>query len=663
MEKAGGTSKEFFLQQFVFDTLDICDTKVALLFIKDQTVNYNVLILHPLSKCHIMFCQAWYCIYNNFPTKDNFQELINIMGGLDAILSNSSTIVSPENVVHALSQHTAFMVWHMLQKGSVLIDTILKKLKENPLTTKDIENTLVEKWLYRCHNRVSNTSFEMIDNLLQKYVKIHIAYKKQIEQNPLQYRPCMLKFQPNLQHNDATQMTTMTTIEKIQYSIHRNNRFMLHMQTAYFIISCDAILPQCIINSFNAVINTKLCILYIDVEPTQQYNNDVDCYMLSKDEFRLLPKIFQNVCCINTPKFVEEYISMNSNNNIYIAWNSDKSQTHNISQNKTFKFVLTNQVSHSDPLQDIYYLPDNISNESQNYLVANYLKFNSPFKLAKIENNALLYNHFMAINISNSISINNNQNIKAESISSENVILAVDTRFNVATYYAVVLSYLNLLKHSTQKWDIVICTKAENSSKYHWFNQERIKLKIISHPLLDNTTKFSIETYNAVLKDAFLWNSLKNQGYRKCLVVQDDGFLVNSSKIDDYMKYDYVGAPWADVTGNQYIKYNIYKELVGNGGFSLRDVDMMFLICNKYQQEKTLLFFNNLNEIPEDVYFVKCLVAEKASIATKDEATYFSIEQVVPVSKLDTVIGFHKFWMYHPPSTVWKVFKAFLELP
>jgi hypothetical protein len=137
--------------------------------------------------------------------------------------------------------------------------------------------------------------------------------------------------------------------------------------------------------------------------------------------------------------------------------------------------------------------------------------------------------------------------------------------------------------------------------------------------------------------------------------------LVNGERINEYMAYSYVGAPWADVPENSYIKNNIHNELVGNGGFSLRDINSMITVCNKYCHEKNELFFNNINEIPEDVYFVKCLVLNGSPIASRKEAQHFSIEQLVPTTNIGNVVGFHKFWMYHSPATVWNVFQKLLE--
>ena len=57
-----------------------------------------------------------------------------------------------------------------------------------------------------------------------------------------------------------------------------------------------------------------------------------------------------------------------------------------------------------------------------------------------------------------------------------------------------------------------------------------------------------------------------------CLVVQADSFVVNHKLWkDEFLKYDYIGAPWSDeLVINQNLVLNVKKNPVGNGGFSLR---------------------------------------------------------------------------------------------
>ena len=60
-----------------------------------------------------------------------------------------------------------------------------------------------------------------------------------------------------------------------------------------------------------------------------------------------------------------------------------------------------------------------------------------------------------------------------------------------------------------------------------------------------------------------------------CLIVQADGFIVHTdSWTDEFLDYDYIGAPWGHRSG-----------LVGNGGFSLRSTRLMHELQSPYYDE------------------------------------------------------------------------------
>ena len=62
-----------------------------------------------------------------------------------------------------------------------------------------------------------------------------------------------------------------------------------------------------------------------------------------------------------------------------------------------------------------------------------------------------------------------------------------------------------------------------------------------------------------------------------CLVIQADGFVLNAHKWQDqFLGYDYIGAPWPKVLalgGGDQMLY--LKNQVGNGGFSLRSKKLL----------------------------------------------------------------------------------------
>ncbi len=75
------------------------------------------------------------------------------------------------------------------------------------------------------------------------------------------------------------------------------------------------------------------------------------------------------------------------------------------------------------------------------------------------------------------------------------------------------------------------------------------------------------------------------------LLVQYDGFILNPDAwTDEYLDYDYIGAPWlvADwsVTNFSFPQELVGKFVVGNGGFSLRSKKLLILISKLAQEGK-----------------------------------------------------------------------------
>lgn len=658
-------SMKLLLHHFLYDTIDVCNHDVITSFIEDETIKFNALIAHSLLKCNFMFCKIWFLCFRNYPTKKDFEEFVNILGGVDNLMMNKHVNISMQNIAYGVSHHNAFTVFQLIPSAQHILTDVLKQLQTYSITKDAIETLLVQKWLHRYKScKYNNASFQSTDNLLQKYVKIYIEYQEQkLKMNSVQQVP--LRFQPMITPLTIDHEQHMTDVEKAQYAIHQNNRFLLHMHTSVFVISQNTNVPKYIIESIQDTYKCRCFIIYIDIVPTTIDHENDNIYLMTMNEFCLLPKCFHNVCCINTCDDVVDYVVPTSSNCIFI--NLDGVNTKPITAMRKFKITLTNNVQQADPLQNMFLLPDNVSDDVAKYLLMNYLKSKSPFQSMDSRDNGVLYNHFLAVYISSHMKrLLQYTSLPVDSFSPQkHVVCSIDSRFNIATYYAVLASYCNLCKQNSE-WDMIIFTSTENVSKYKEYNKKynteyNINFTCIALDTLDKTKYFCIETYNSVLKDESFWKCLDDRGYQKCLVVQDDGFLVNGNHIDQYMHYDYVGAPWVDTLDNAYIKQYVNQELVGNGGFSLRDVNMMLNICKKYLHEKNTLFFHNLNEIPEDVYFVKCLGWEKSKIAPQKHAKFFSIEQVIPDTNVKEVVGFHKFWVYHSAASVWNVFKTLLE--
>ena len=101
------------------------------------------------------------------------------------------------------------------------------------------------------------------------------------------------------------------------------------------------------------------------------------------------------------------------------------------------------------------------------------------------------------------------------------------------------------------------------------------------------------------------------------LCVQDDGFIINPNAwTDDFLQYDYIGAPWCR---------GVYR--VGNGGFSLRSKNLLDLLKLDEMDYKN-------REEPEDVFICSTmrpsLEIRGIKFAPPNVAAKFSIENDTP---------------------------------
>lgn len=161
------------------------------------------------------------------------------------------------------------------------------------------------------------------------------------------------------------------------------------------------------------------------------------------------------------------------------------------------------------------------------------------------------------------------------------------------------------------------------------------KIKIIN-------TKFdnlSPSQYSLFLSETKFWDYLTGE---KILIYQEDS-LIFKNNIDDFLHWDYIGAPWPENTDNN-------KKNVGNGGLSLRTREKMLKIINKVNINNTKLnkstidYMKNSNcsTIPEDVYFSKNMEELNiGNLADNKSAFHFSTESIYN----ENSFGGHNFWI------------------
>ena len=143
--------------------------------------------------------------------------------------------------------------------------------------------------------------------------------------------------------------------------------------------------------------------------------------------------------------------------------------------------------------------------------------------------------------------------------------------------------------------------------------------------------------YNKLLLTTNFWKMFNGE---KLLIYQEDSCIFKNN-IDDFLEWDYIGAPWPK-------EYNINKNGVGNGGFSLRSKSII-LECFKHDEKKInvspvvskYMNDNNLPRLPEDVFFTNMMEYNNiGKLADWETGKKFSSESFHEES-----FGGHQFWL------------------
>lgn len=133
--------------------------------------------------------------------------------------------------------------------------------------------------------------------------------------------------------------------------------------------------------------------------------------------------------------------------------------------------------------------------------------------------------------------------------------------------------------------------------------------------------------YSEMVANPMFWETLwKCFNCHHVLIFQTDTLLLKGGDaIDSFLKYDYVGAPWAN--GGMFAMMppnNRHVQLtVGNGGLSLRNVRAMMAITRRHPYKPG-------NNTPEDIYFSHWLKVYQSDfyVPNVDEASAFAMEHV-----------------------------------
>ncbi len=596
-------------------------------FIKNKELDIIKLFDNDLFKLNVVYCIIWNKLFSTYPTKLDFYNLVNSLN-----LNLDSKINISKELIYDLLKSFKIINYGLLNlnnyNNNFIID-LTNHIMFNINNKQNLIKIYSDKISYRFQ-----TNFIFSENIFQDFIKLYNNfkdYKNNVSINKDIFTNSLL-FVDNKINDDFE----FLNIEYIQYILYQNNNFLLKLLLQPFILIETN--NEKWLSTINDIISFY-----------QKIFNKIPIICSSSDIYKVNKSIY-HIDYVENLFYMIPKISCNF---LYITeFNRKTINSITLKKYNGMVLVLDDKLDNIEYLPEKYYTYNRVLNLNKSILNNNIYKlYNTEifWKYHIKENdklNKLIYIDFMYRYNEKLLNISGNQIKKY----SENVIILIDNRINELSVISAKMAFYNVKK---ELWNGFIFT-SENTYDYYKKNLGELYEIIVWEEL--NNPIFDIDLYNDILQNSKLWKFLDNKGYKKCLVIQDDGLLIKKG-IEKFLIYDYIGAPWIDSLENEYIKKYINKELVGNGGISLRSIREMIKITDNSKNDKKELFFHNLNRIPEDVYFVKYLIKNKANVAPYDIAKLFSSEEILD----DNSICIHKIWCYHPLSVVSNYMNKVLE--
>jgi hypothetical protein len=171
----------------------------------------------------------------------------------------------------------------------------------------------------------------------------------------------------------------------------------------------------------------------------------------------------------------------------------------------------------------------------------------------------------------------------------------------------------NVAMNLSSDWKILVFHGKENKEYVSDIIEKMEDSSRFLTPIQLDVANLSFEQYNAVLMSQAFYRCIPTE---TLLIFQTDTMILEPAQLQEFLSYDYVGAPWK--SGH-----------VGNGGLSLRKKSKMI----------TVITTVNSFHVNEDVYFsMQKIVPLKKP--TFQEAQRFSVETVYYPSPF----GIHAPW-------------------
>jgi len=658
-------SNSKLIKSFVANTIDIYHEQCIESFLKDGKLNIDALTKHNLTKITVVYQAVWNHLFGTWATKKDvmafYDDVLNIKWNYQNFL-----VEFDMNFLNAILAHEPFVlarmgVIHKMNSLRETYATVVAKLKE-PSSVVFICDSLQQKWKHRFG--ASDVDMMSVGTILKTFIKYQLYDTRACEEHCKMWQG-ISGYVCECKEVGTADLEAMNRNEVIQYYIHRDNRFLLQLATQAVLVVDESYI-DCDVNLFieaaNRHLKKNVVVLRLDGTCKAKRFD----HAIASDIHKLLPKIATKFYLMSNRESVTTLKLCTIPAESFLITNNASALT--LEQKAHFSFLMSTNIDKVCPEQSCYYLPIKAEDNYKDIaltVMADYFTQKCPFQTNNARNSGLLYANFVLRYMSKHC--RNITKVLTEYINESKGktvhVVSVDNRFNALTLMAVVVSLYNIVRWPSNivegtKYRGCIYTSKDAKKKYTRLLGEMGLSHLVTVKVwkpFDSVGVFHIEMYNGVMKDAEFWRSIGSEN-DTCLIVQDDGFLMNGADFERFLEYDYIGAPWVDAKDNVYLKKYVNPELVGNGGFSLRKVNKMTEICERFDKEKHELFYYNINEIPEDVYFVKHLKVIGANVAPFEVARKFSVEQVMTVDP----VGFHKFWLYNAPAATERLFKSML---
>ena len=202
----------------------------------------------------------------------------------------------------------------------------------------------------------------------------------------------------------------------------------------------------------------------------------------------------------------------------------------------------------------------------------------------------------------------------------------------------IINTLLELNKSMLGEWHhLIICGKdnVDMVTRLSRFINYNIGYDLLTVKVLNINIK-NVKDYSRLLLTKEFWqlmydNKEEYTKLKRVLIYQEDSFMFNGSRIKEYLKWSYIGAPW--YKNNKHNPKN-----VGNGGFSLRDPKLMLSIVSNINTRCDY-------DTPEDILFSSRVYKMNSNyLADWDTANGFSCELIPVDFNKDLPVGGHKWW-------------------